>query len=747
MIDLSRPPLHAEGVTLFADHADAGLFHYLPDSPRLSLRSDGMPQLTLLKYRFDPAMHRELGAGMLALTVDLGVDDATQARLGGRLRHQFGLDRTPVLAAVTAESGTCELILIDQVQGGSVPPSASPAPLPASDGSASSLVERILGAATPSLYGDNAATFMAVLSPEGVALVDQAIRAGGLPVGTVYTLQVLALRPAMRAVITARWQNIYHYYENRLHGGKLLFAADIGTTVQDLIHSEDLKVAVDDFLPPDQKDDTYQRAVDHMQDYVLEQLFKPTLSTAPPPADPGGDGMATIGNAIKDLAGFFSLTYTLRTVDANELKTLTYQLSAASAERLTLAPQGTFPVLLAPKGDAPPIPADQMIIEVTPTASDQMDFDVGTALDLDGEGIDHLEVLMSYGESSADLVLDAANPRRTATFWYRQEHGFAVGYYFEVHFKAGTAGTQDVLKSTNLSTEDRVVRLNPRELYQCAALRAVVAGVPFDRFPGVIVDLKADDPARGWSSSETLQLDAAHREAVWSVRAELGPEVRFQRRLRYVDTQGVETVIDWDYAQPGILIVGNPFPEVLDVQIEGSARFGVEVRRLIVELRLASDPANVATRIMTADQPFATWSMPLKNHEDRAYQYRVTVHTVRNEVREGQWLAGADGTLVVGEGIARLRQVQMVFVGKAFKELQLLGVKVHFTFDDPDANLHAEDEILVQDASKTVQWSYPVADSARQSFVYQLTLIHADGHSEVRDPVTSTDLLVVCPLT
>jgi hypothetical protein len=747
MIDLSRPPLHAEGVTLFADHADPALFHYLPDSPRLSLGADGAPQLTLLKYRFDSAMHRELGAGMLALTVDLGVDEATQARLGGRLRHQFGLDRAPTLAAVTAESGTCELILIDRTSGGSAPSSGGATPAPADGGDASAMVERILGAAAPSLYGDNAATFMAVLSAEGVALVDQAIRGGGLPVGAVYALQVLALRPAMRAAITARWQNIYHYYESRLHGGKLLFATDIGTTVQDLIHSEDLKVAVDDFLPPDQKDDTYQRAVDQMQNSVLDQLFKPTLSTAPPPTDPGGDGVATIGNAIKDLAGFFSLTYTLRTVDANELKTLTYQLNAASAERLTFAPQGTLAVLLAPKGDAPPIAPHRLIIEVTAAASDQMDFDVGTALDLDADGIDHLEVLMSYGDSSADLILDAATPRRTTTFWHQQERGFAVAYSYQVHFKAGVAGAQDVLKSATLTTEDRVIRLNPRELYQRTALRAFIAGVPFDRFPTVIVDVKADDPAEGRSSSETMQLDAAHREAVWSVRAAPSAEVRFQRRLRYVDTQGVETVIDWDYTQPGTLIVGNPFPEVLDVQIEGAARFGSEVRRLIVELRLASDPAAVATRILTADQPFATWSVPLKDSEGRAYQYRVTVHTMRNEVREGQWLAGGGGTLVVGEGIARLRQVQMVFVGKSLKDLQLLGLKVHFTFDDAGANLHAEDEMLVQDTSKTLPWSYPVADPARQAFVYQLTLIHADGHNEVRDPVTSTELLVVCPLT
>jgi hypothetical protein len=145
-------------------------------------------------------------------------------------------------------------------------------------------------------------------------------------------------------------------------------------------------------------------------------------------------------------------------------------------------------------------------------------------------------------------------------------------------------------------------------------------------------------------------------------------------------------------------------------------------------------------------QQAATWSVALQNRADRAYEYRVTIHTVRSEVREGQWLPGADGILIVGEGIARLRQIQMVFVGRSLADLQLLGIKVRFAFDDADAGLHAEDEFLVQDLAKPLLWSYPIADPARQSFTYQLFLIRADGQIQQGDPVTTQELLVVCQL-
>jgi hypothetical protein len=743
MIDLSRPALHAEGVTIFPDHADSAQFHYLPDAPRLRQRADGTPELSLLKYQLDPALHQALGAGMLALTVDLGVDDAVLRGLTGRLRAQFALDRTPVLSPVVADSGSCELIVIDKDSRASeAAPTAAP-----SDTAAPALVERILGSGVPSLYGDNAATFMVVLDAEGVALVEQALRAGGLPVGVVYTLQALALRPAMRAQITARWQDAYHYYENRLHGGKLLLATDIGTTIQDLVHSEALTVQVDDFLPPDQKDQTYQQAVDQMQSYVINEFFKPTLGSAPPPAGGSSDGpLAAIGTAIKDVAGFFSITYTLKQIDRTELKTLTYQLQAASAERLTLAPQGTLSILISPKDGGSPVDTTKLITEVAAATSQQMDFDVGAALKLDAEDIDHLEVFLHYADRDADLLLDDTTPRRTTTFWYQPSQGLAVKYYYEVDFKAGSAGFQNSIKSADASTENRVIRLNPRTLYQRVDIRAVAQGIPFDQYPTVIIDLKADDTVNGWSSDQTLQLDAAHLEATWSMRAQPDANVVLRRRLRYADVKGAEMVIDWDHVQPGILIVGNPYPDVLDVQIVGSARFDTEVRRLIVELRLKSQPELVTTRVLTLQQPSATWSVPLQNRADRAYEYRVTIHTVRNEVQEGQWLAGADGTLIVGEGIARLRQIQMIFVGRSLKDLQLLGIKVRFAFDDSDAGLHAEDEFLVQDLAKPLPWSYPIADPARQSFTYQLSKIYADGRIQQGDPVTTQELLVVCPL-
>lgn len=724
MIDLGRAPLHAFGVTVFCDHADATRFHYVSDAPRLRTTDAGTPELSLLKYQLDPTLHQALGGGLLSLTVDLSVPDDVLKRLAGRLAQQYSLPKPAQLSPVVVEDGNVDVVVVDK---------------PSDTG----LVQRVLGGGAPSLYGGEACTVMAVLAADGVGLVEQALRAGGLPVGVIYRLSVLGLRPAIRARITAKWQDIYHYYENKLHGGKLLFAVDVGETLEDLVHAEAITVVVDQLVPPDQQDQTYQRALDQVQRYIVDQFFKPTLGQQPPPPDSSTGPLATIGNAIKDIAGFFGVTYSLVDVNRDELKTMTYELAAAQAERLTLSPQGTFSAL-AQSADGAPLDADRFIRTVSATASDEMDFDIGPAIDFAAEQIDHVDVMLAYGTHNADILLDGT-ARKSVSFFRESALGPSIAYHYEVDFKPGAA-TLGHLQSPPVQTDSRVLRINPRELYERIAVTAIAQGVPFDRYPQVIVDVRVPH-ADGSMIANTIQLDADHTEAGFTLLAPLGAKLPLQRRVRYVDAKGVETVVDWDTVPAGILIVGDPCPDVLTVQVLGSARFGTDVSRIVVELRPAARPDQVATAILTLAQPSASWSFARAANADPAYQYRVTIQTTRGEVRQGQWLTADGGTLVVGESIARLRQVTLMFVGKSLRDLGLLGIKVRFGYDDDASNLHAEDEVMVQDASKPVSWSYPIADVTRLAYTYQLTMIHSDGQVEPRDPVSAADLLLVVPLT
>jgi hypothetical protein len=732
MIDLGRAPLHAEGVTLFFDHADAFRFHFLPDSPRLRLRENGEPELTLLKYRLDPALHRLLGAGLLSLTVDLFVDDDRLKRLARKLAGRLGLEQTPVLAPVAAESGSCELVLIDRSSAGAESPDSP------------SLVARIFGAASPSLYGTNAATFHAVLDAEGASLVEGALRGGGLPVGVVYALKTSGIRPALRAEIVARWRDAYEFLDQRLHGGKLLLAVDIGPTMEDLVRAEHIQINIDEMVPEAERQETYRQALDHVVRYVIEEFFQPTLGQAPPAPDSEAEGLAAVGMAIKDVFGFFSLTMSLRRVKRDELKTFRYHLGVSRAEYLTLAPQGTFGVLLGPALSASTI--NKLIIEVPPSASPEMQFDFASLVDLAASEIEHVEITVKYGARTESLMLDAVHPNRTLTLFFLRDAGAAIRYSYEVHFKADLAGTLGILRSDEVITERRAIRLNPRELYQEITVRFAAKGIPFEKYPVVLIDVRARRVDDGATEQELLELTAQQMEATYTVLAAPKKRVLLERRVRYVTTLGTTVEDDWEDIDPGTLIVGDPLPTLLVLPILGSARFGTEVRRLIVEVRPTGNPEQTATFLLTAENPAATWSYQAPEGAPVEYEFRVTVHTMLNEVREGNWQPGPRGKLVVGEGFTRLRQIQLLLLGKTLRDLNALALKVQFRFDDPVADLHAEQEMLIQDTAQPVKWAYPVADTDRQKYTYQLTIFKLDGTADARPPVTTADLLAVQPL-
>lgn len=742
MIDLGRPAFHAEGITFFADHASAKTLHYLPDRPRLRTRPDGTPELALLKYRLDPALHDAIGGGVLALTVDLFVDELLLQRLRPRAARALGLASTSdvQLAPVSADEGHCELILLDRATRDD----ASPPP----DGTtpaAGDLVERVLGAAQPALFGLNAATFFATLSPEAATLVERAIRQGGLPAGVVYQLRTTGLRPALKATVTARWRDVYRFFEDRLHGGKLLLAVDIGPTVERLARDELLQVQIDELVPQDERPVVYQQVLDQMQRYVLEELFKPTLGQAPPAEDAEADALATIGTAIKDIFGFFSLTFSLRQVTRDELKTLTYHLQAARAERLTLAPQGTLSVLLP--GGLDRAAVDRLISEIEPGPPRDLRFEFHAPTDFAREGLDRIDVSATYAGRIESFTLDATTPDRAVVFPREEQAGDAIGVRYRATFQPGGAGLQGPLDRPGFVTSNRIIVIDPRELYESVTYTLVAMGVPADRYPAVIADLEVRDLDANRADSVTLRLDAEHPEVGHTVRIARGARLLARRRLRYVDTQGQETTVDWADVDPGVIIVGDPLPSEVSVNLLASARFGTVVRRLIVELRPLADPTQVATRMLTAEQPAATWTWAAGRNAVRGYEYRVTVHTILNEVREGQWLPGPDGRLIVGEGIARLRQVEMIFAGKSLTEAGYLAAKVRFVHAGTDLTGVDEQEILIQDTREAVGWAYPVSGDRDLPYSYQLTFIRADGTRDERPAVTTTDLLVIVPMT
>jgi hypothetical protein len=266
------------GLMIFRDHADPSLFYYMNDRPRLA-RNDGVPEFVFLKYKRDitdnPSLSAEdkerLGGGFLAFTVDLSVDEEVMKQVRTRLSAFSG--GTPKLTPVQFRKGTVRLSITKDLAG---QPDA-----PAGTAAATTFFEEVYGATKPSLIGDNRATFGVMLNHEGATLMEAALKSGISPIGVIYDLEYLGLRPAFDVKIHADYKRIYTHLETQFGlkagYGPISAAVDIGLAWQKLRDDGSIKVQVIAYTDDADLRRQADAAFDWFKTELLRDFFKSSL--------------------------------------------------------------------------------------------------------------------------------------------------------------------------------------------------------------------------------------------------------------------------------------------------------------------------------------------------------------------------------------------------------------------------------------------------------------------------------------
>ena len=157
---------------------------------------------------------------------------------------------------------------------GSVPGSPSREP---------AFVLKIDAPSKPSLFGDEQATFSVELDQDGAALMKQALVGQGIvPVGIVYSLDFIALRPAYTVKLNIDWNRVQTELDQDFHAGVLFLSTDIDKAVDKLVESRIIDLQVDAFVPdgPDAGSvitdkDKAVASTGHDHQYVLHRFDRP----------------------------------------------------------------------------------------------------------------------------------------------------------------------------------------------------------------------------------------------------------------------------------------------------------------------------------------------------------------------------------------------------------------------------------------------------------------------------------------
>ena len=203
MLSLTRPMLIGE-TTVFRDHADPNQFWYLPSHVAIDRDGTG-PKFQLLLWRPAEAVPGSEGGGFAMFESVVTLAPGEENRLLSRLASEPGVTGTPQLSQPPFDNGTVQCIAFDLQGSGGTRAADAPA-------GAFRATELILGASVPSMDARNVAAFSVKLDQGGATTMRAAMSDAMAPVGVVYTLTYLAMRPALDVEITADFERIFTHF-------------------------------------------------------------------------------------------------------------------------------------------------------------------------------------------------------------------------------------------------------------------------------------------------------------------------------------------------------------------------------------------------------------------------------------------------------------------------------------------------------------------------------------------------------
>jgi hypothetical protein len=255
-----------DGVTVFSDNENEKQKWYLPAPVRIARRAeDDHPLFSLIKYRPAAADAGVEGGGFATFTVALGLTEKQERTL----RAKLGSD--VLLSAVPFDEGTVECVALN-LQG----PGGTTAQVAASG--TFTAVQSILGARTPSFFGENLALFSLSLTQQGVTLLEQAFAQGLSPIGVIYNLKFTALRPALDVKVTADLERVYQQFSLGVKANIYWVRAAIDAGFEQLVQTGAIKMEVTNYSTAADKAEKEKWALDFFKDKLLTEWFTPTLA-------------------------------------------------------------------------------------------------------------------------------------------------------------------------------------------------------------------------------------------------------------------------------------------------------------------------------------------------------------------------------------------------------------------------------------------------------------------------------------
>lgn len=762
MLYLKPPYALINGVTLFSDHADPRTFYFLPLSPRISRVEDPatgqrVPQLQLIKYRGSAG-----SGGFLNFDVDLGVDDLDE--IADELRRMLRLRDRPVLVPAPLIDGEVKMMLFGKQSGD----------LTGGDGaggegeggeageSRPEFVLKIDHNAKPSLYGDNRAAFSVALDEYGVTVLEKALEGEMTPIGIVYSLRYLGLRPAYTVQLKADWSRVQKHFEESFGVDTPIFSSQIDTAVDKLIEDRVIEIEVDQLITEDEDPggviDRMDQAVAQVREMVTDAFFQPSLEPEKEKPD-GWDKAAGFVERISRVGATGGMggdaLFSYKKVDYTRIdkKSLNVRFNERIAVQRSIYPQGHLSGLFRTLSNEGLDPAGFILqVEADDPWFARRKLRVASKASFDEDDISYINVSLRYGDQPRNLLLESSTDSKELEWPSRVTGGEmerAVTASYEVAFKGADRNDRPLkLQSPPQVVDGDVFPVQPRELYSLRTIKILALAFPWETYPNVEVHTRYTDEANDLRADESFILDKDHTETSWKLFV-LDPEKTvFEHKLIFhaADHRNVEW--PWTPTELEQVVVKNPFPRSHKVEVGVSGSVWADAERVYVDVAYEDEEngifENESFKFKADEEADQTFRVDLADPEHRLVTYTVTFMLQNGSVVEVPKSMTRARRIFVTRGMKGHRLVEVRPAAVDFSSKKVREMTVELQHESPEES--ANDRFTFRSREDVGHFEFNYSDASESTYRYRVSSLFTNGLTRETDWKETNDDKLVLPV-
>jgi hypothetical protein len=727
MLSLEVPPRTAAGLLVFADHLDPGHFYYAAPDPRIAMTA-GRPMFDVFSYAVElehsplsgTKIPDELGAGFLTMGVECSVPPAKLQQARTELANQLGRAAdTVTLGPIPYVSGSVSVIALDAASGAAAAAATNAPVVPGRP----TFVQQIVGAGTPSLLGDLRSIFSLSLSQEGVAFLQGLYTQGAAPVGVVYDLKFLGLRPSVHAEIHADVSRIYSEFGGKASVGYLqYFRAEVEKTISKLQQDGAVTIKITTEAVGEEGQKAAELALSLFKDKIIQELFRPTAAPQIPNLGniPGLNAMSSQPQSIVALS--------LRAKTEEELRTIDFDFSMRAPAERTHAPQGFVTALLTPEQMRDRIHHVDLgspffeLLEVLVSGPSEEEFAALRLRSVTAElryGTDPPQSLVFRPGSSGDKTWAVKRLGRPSL-------AYTVDLTYEFSRDGSVDGDGLTYRTGPRERTGRTFSIRPYD-----DVTVIDVEVERGRLPESVadVDVTLDYAGTDFTAHHRLRLPRATvlplAQRQWQVRTRDAGAQTYTAAATLTFDDGAVLELPAVTSGERLLRVDAPFAATRNLLVQPTVT-ATDVSAISLEV-VYEDGDYRRTFAHTFTPPWQplTLSWPIMDGTRQKLRYRVTT-AAGGIVTPTDWETTDEPSIVVGDVGRRRRSVDIRLIGPPMADAGLDAVNVRVGIaGSADADAVS---VFFDPSTPTAQSvSLPAPPGAPPGFRYQTTGFHADG--------------------